>query len=181
MCSKRLMGDECFNNFWRQTHFIIINTFLCYFRPYGPPYEYRIAWKLLLYYKLNTIVFNNVHLQHQKASVILWTKTCQFHKAFLCCFMSYGDSIGTVWISWKLLVNKSEIKKCSIMSIYNTIKFVFSLLVPWAMSSNSSVCVKIKCDGAFIQSINWTCYFQFMIMKFVQVLLNQFFHIECKF
>ena len=53
----------------------------------------------------------------------------------------------------------SEIQKCSIMSIYNTIKLVFftlGLLNTWfkAISSNSSVCVKMKCDGAFIQSIN---------------------------
>ena len=37
ICSKRLMGDKCFNNFLRQKHFITINTFLCSFRPYGPP------------------------------------------------------------------------------------------------------------------------------------------------
>ena len=47
------------------------------------------------------------------------------------------------------------------------------------MSSNSSVCVKMKCDGAFIQSINIACCFQFMKMKFWQVLFNSFFHIEC--
>ena len=70
------------------------------------------------------MVFNNVHLQHQKASVILWTKTCHFHKAFLC-FYAIKASIGTLWITRKLLLNKSETQNFSIMSIYNTIKLVF--------------------------------------------------------
>ena len=48
------------------------------------------------------------------------------------------------------------------MSIYNTIKLVIFTLGPWntrfeAMSSNFSFCVKMKSDGAFIQSINWAC------------------------
>ena len=37
MRSKWLMGDECLNSFEDKKHFITINTFLCSFRPYGPP------------------------------------------------------------------------------------------------------------------------------------------------
>ena len=58
-----------------------------------------------------------------------------------------------------LFINKSETKKPSLLSIYNNIKLVFFTLGPWntrfkGMSSNFSVCVKMKCDGAFIQSFN---------------------------
>ena len=35
MCSTRLIGDGCFNNFVDKKHFITINTFLCSFGHMG--------------------------------------------------------------------------------------------------------------------------------------------------
>ena len=50
--------------------------------------------------------------------------------SILVLFYVIWASLGTLWTTWKFLLNKSEPQKCSIIFIYNTIKLVFSLYVP---------------------------------------------------
>ena len=129
MCTKRLMGDGCFNNFEDKnisspyTHFCVLLGHM------GLHRSTELHENCYFFYKINTIVSNNVHLQHQKASVILWTKTCHLNKEIVLFYVIWA-SIWKLWNAWKFLLNKSETQNCSIMSIYSTIKLVFFTLGP---------------------------------------------------
>ena len=78
MHSTCLIGDACFNKSVIKT-FHNVCVLLCHM-------GFHINTVNYLEIK-NSRLFNNVHLQHFKVQIMLLTKTCNLHKAFLCSFM----------------------------------------------------------------------------------------------
>ena len=114
--------------------------------------------KMLIHYKINTIVFNNVHLQHQKVAII-WTKHVISIKHSCVVFMSYGLPSEHFGSPKKLLLNKSKTPQK-----INNVKFQHHKVGVFRFRSleysvlndefKIQLFVKMKCDSAFIQSIN---------------------------
>ena len=76
-------------------------------------------------------MFNNVHLSTAPESFNnIVDKNMSSLWSSLVLFCVIWAFIWTLLITWKFLLNKSETQKCSLMSIYNTIKLVFITLGP---------------------------------------------------
>ena len=132
MYSTRLMGDTCFNNMVDKN----ISSFLCSFMSYGLPLKHCDLPENCYVTKLISRLFKSVHLKHHKVSIMLWTKTCNLHKAFLGSFRPYELTQEHCGLPENCYFKKSKTRYFSIMSIYSN-TFVHIGLREYAILSDA--------------------------------------------